>query len=489
MLYHITCAKVFHSFSNFVAGVFCPQKIWRAVKNCALIFMVALLFFPASSEAEELNIVPYAALPQIPEGYEKVDITVTKEVTSKAITFTSSGTYTQPYSYSSSITDWQNLPLSDMYERTLYIRSVTTPIDKMYMRWTLSDSSSWSPWYNDTPDRYITSGKFSFSELSGGSVGGDVNSGLAADIWGLEWANRAMITDYTLHIRHNVSLPGVSQKIQFRNVMTVNATYYVYVGSDTDLITDTIVDAADKIVGSINQNADDIIDNNISNTNKVTSAINAQTQVIIGNINGNTDRILQNQDQNAHDIMQNQDANANKITQNQDENTQKILDQNSQFRDEDRAEAEGIGKIAKDFLDTNTAKVKNNFAILWEPIAFTQRVISVFSGGTKSSVYSRYLDGVVGFTYNPETGCLDPIIDTSPKSRYGKASSGTTITFPSYTLPVLNVKLWDEYTFDIASVKDSYPVLFNAVYVVSGCLCLYWFLGYLSDKFEEVYKE
>lgn len=179
----------------------------------------------------------------------------------------------------------------------------------------------------------------------------------------------------------------------------------------------------------------------------------------------------------------------NSINSNQNTNTQKILDQNSQFRQEDRQEAQSVGTIAQDFLTQNTAKVKSNFNILWEPIAFTQRVISVFSGGTKSSLYARRYDGVVGFVYNEETGCLDPVIDTGPRARYGKASSGTTITFPAYTLPVLNLKLWDSYTFDVATVKSAFPVLFNAIYVFSGVLCLYWFLGFLSDKFQEVFKE
>lgn len=179
----------------------------------------------------------------------------------------------------------------------------------------------------------------------------------------------------------------------------------------------------------------------------------------------------------------------NSINSNQNANTQKILDQNSQFRQEDRQEAQSVGTIAQDFLSQNTAKIKSNFSILWEPIAFTQRVLPVFVGGTKSPSYARRYDGVVGFVYNEETGCLDPVIDIGPRSRYGKASGGTKITFPAYTLPVLNLKLWDAYTFDIASIKRSFPALFNAIYVFSGVLCLYWFLGFLSDKFEEVYKE
>lgn len=179
----------------------------------------------------------------------------------------------------------------------------------------------------------------------------------------------------------------------------------------------------------------------------------------------------------------------NSINSNQDKNTQQILDQNSQFRQEDEEKAQSVGTIAQDFLTQNTNKVKSNFNILWEPIAFTQRVVSIFSSGTRSPSYARRYDGVVGFSYNEQTGCLDPVIDISPRARYGKASSGTSITFPAYTLPVLNLKLWDSYTFDVSTIKSSFPALFNAIYVFSGVLCLYWFLGFLSDKFEEVFKE
>ena len=245
--------------------------------------------------------------------------------------------------------------------------------------------------------------------------------------------------------------------------------------------TDYFLGTSEDILGSVSEGFNTVHSDLLS----IRGSINSGFSNVQQSISNQTDSI----NSGFSNVQQSISNQTDSINLNQDANTQKILDQNSQFRQEDRQEAQSVGTIAQDFLTQNTAKVRSNFNILWEPIAFTQRVISVFSGGTKSSLYARRYDGVVGFVYNEQTGCLDPVIDTGPRARYGKASSGTTITFPAYTLPVLNLKLWDSYTFDVATVKSAFPVLFNAIYVFSGVLCLYWFLGFLSDKFQEVFKE
>lgn len=248
--------------------------------------------------------------------------------------------------------------------------------------------------------------------------------------------------------------------------------------ADTTDIFDSVVSGFSDIL-DILQSGFTSIDDSIAHQNSVIQNSVSQQTTILNNrfweLNGNINNRFWEQ--------------TTSLNKNNDQNTQKILDQNSQFRQEDREEAQSIGKVAQEFLDTNTQQVKSNFNILWEPIAFTQRVVSVFTGGTRSSTYASRYDGVVGFIYNERTGCLDPVIDISPRARYGRASNGTSITFPAYTLPVLNLKLWDSYTFDVSTIKSAFPALFNAIYIFSGVLCLYWFLGFLSQKFEEVFKE
>lgn len=484
MLCYITYAKIFHSFFNFAAG-FCSQKIREAMKNCALFFLAALLFFPVPKVfAQDFDVVPRAAKPVPPEGYEQRQIIVTSDyINSSVYTFTSSGIHTQSVRFFLGFAQnaLQSVDINNVWNKTLYLEYISVP-NKLEDKRTTSTAGTWTS-YSTTHAQPVTGGNFTLEQLNGTSASGTISSNL---YFPYVWNNRALNLEAKVSSKVNVGFN--SQKIQFRTKFTLKFIYFFHVGTDTDHIIDAVGDAANKIVGAVN-NQGNKINNNLNLIQTGIGTVNTNLGNINTSIKNGFNDTINNIKQQTTSITNNANQNADKITANQDENTQKILDQNSQFRDEDRAEAEGIGKIAQDFLDTNVSKARSNFSILWEPIAFTQRVISVFSGGTRSDTYSDYLDGVVGFNYNPDTGCLDPILDLGPKSRYGKASGGTTITFPSYTLPVLNLKIWDSYTFDLKTVKDNFPVLFNAIYVVSGCLCLYWFLGFLSDKFEEVFKE
>ena len=47
--------------------------------------------------------------------------------------------------------------------------------------------------------------------------------------------------------------------------------------------------------------------------------------------------------------------------------------------------------------------------------------------------------------------------------------------------------VWEPYTFDLAEVKEQFPLLFNGIYLVVSVLEAYWFIGFLHDKYEEVF--
>lgn len=165
---------------------------------------------------------------------------------------------------------------------------------------------------------------------------------------------------------------------------------------------------------------------------------------------------------------------------------QEQIDQNQQFRDEDRNDANQMGDQLNDFTNSMQSTVKSKWEILFYPIKFTNDLLSVFVDGTNSRSYkSKYLF-VAGYTYNADTGGLDPIIDYS-RAIAPRVGGGTTITFPAYTLPVLNVKLWDSYSFDLSTIKSSFPALFNLCYIVVGVSEIYAFVAFLRSKYDEVF--
>lgn len=164
-----------------------------------------------------------------------------------------------------------------------------------------------------------------------------------------------------------------------------------------------------------------------------------------------------------------------------------LVDNQEQYRQEDRDDATQAGSDAANLV-TEMETLKDKWAILWYPIEFTQTLLSVFGSGTGSANYISKYYNVTGFSYDEESGFLVPIRD--PVMTIASASSetgGASITFPAFTLPVLNVQIWDSYTFDLTIIKDSFPVLFDALYVIISCLEVYWFVSFLKSKFDEVF--
>lgn len=163
------------------------------------------------------------------------------------------------------------------------------------------------------------------------------------------------------------------------------------------------------------------------------------------------------------------------------------IDQNQQFRDEDRQDATTAGSDVTGAA-TDLNNIKSKWEILWYPIEFSNTVLGAFTGGSSNARYRSYYGNITGYTYDNDTGYLVPVYAPATRSGdYPESPGGTVITFPSYTLPVLNVKLWDSFSYDISTLKTQFPVVFNGIYVVVTVLEVYWFVGFLRDKYEEVF--
>lgn len=131
--------------------------------------------------------------------------------------------------------------------------------------------------------------------------------------------------------------------------------------------------------------------------------------------------------------------------------------------------------------------VKTNWDILFYPITYMKRIIQAVGG---SSTYKLETNFITGYSYNDDTGGLEPVYDFSQmRYSYEDIANGTTtsITFPSFTLPVFDVKLWDSFTFDLSSIKDYFPSLFNAMYVVFGIIEFDIFVHFLYNKYLDVF--
>lgn len=154
-------------------------------------------------------------------------------------------------------------------------------------------------------------------------------------------------------------------------------------------------------------------------------------------------------------------------------------EQQKQYHDRDESDATKAKKQIIGVTD-KFDEVQNKWAILWYPITFTNKVLGAFTGQHARDGNDNY---IVGYNYNDDTGGLEPIYDFTRAKRAGSAS----ITFPSFTLPILNLKLWNSYTYDLSQLSKQFPVLFNALYVIVGVLELYWFVGFLSDKYHQIF--
>lgn len=126
--------------------------------------------------------------------------------------------------------------------------------------------------------------------------------------------------------------------------------------------------------------------------------------------------------------------------------------------------------------------LESKWEILWYPISFTNDLLDVFKDGSSSSTFATPRGYISGYAYDPETGLLEP-----QYSRTRSSSGGAVITFPAFTLPVLDVQIWDEYEYDISSLREQFPALFNASDVIITCMELYWCIAFLRNKYIDIF--
>lgn len=60
------------------------------------------------------------------------------------------------------------------------------------------------------------------------------------------------------------------------------------------------------------------------------------------------------------------------------------------------------------------------------------------------------------------------------------SSSGARLTFPTFSL--MGQTLWPSYSFDLYTIADMFPLLYNSLHLISGILVVIWFLRYLWRK-------
>lgn len=228
--------------------------------------------------------------------------------------------------------------------------------------------------------------------------------------------------------------------------------------------TAAIVGAVNGATAAVNQ----VLAQQKVSSSDVVGAIGSQTSSINSSLQGQTDSL---------------NATLNLI----DTSVQNVTNELKRQADETMAAVQQGHEIMG--MATQTVEeVRTKWDALLVPLDFTKQIFEVFSGGTQSAAYTDAYSDVLGYKYNTDTGGLEPI-----RRRYRqdvpRAVSGTIITFPSFTLNVPGVgglKLWDEYSFDLATIKQGFPVIFDAIYLISGVLMIYWVISFLIHCFEDI---
>nr|CDL65989.1 unnamed protein product [uncultured bacterium] len=212
----------------------------------------------------------------------------------------------------------------------------------------------------------------------------------------------------------------------------------------------------------------------LMNHNRINSMVDTQKATAIVTINdfvfstspiydGSTDNLLDQQ----NDLIKDQ------------------IQQDKNYHDQDKNDAISAGSDMQG-MASDLETVKSKWEILWYPIEFTNKVMGAFQGSGSARYASAYAD-ISGYYYNDVTGLLEPVMVNSRGAPSGRANSGTVIHIPAYTMPVLNVEVWAGADYDLSTLKEQFPVAFNLLYVVITVIEVLWFVGFLRDKYEEVF--
>lgn len=226
--------------------------------------------------------------------------------------------------------------------------------------------------------------------------------------------------------------------------------------------TQAIVDA----INQGNQAIQEVSDQIVANASTVKDAINSQTSVL-----GNK---VDQQTQSLNSTLSLLDTSINNVTEELKRQGQANIDS-----------ATNDGNKVINMISQLENSVKNKWSALSYPLEFTEKIMSVFTGGTQTASYYDSYWNVSGYKYDDSSGNLVPITDYSFRNFTG----GTVLTFPSFSLNIPQIgelQIWQEYSFDLSEVKDSVPVVFDAIYVISGVLMIYWLVAFLIDLFEDL---
>lgn len=127
-----------------------------------------------------------------------------------------------------------------------------------------------------------------------------------------------------------------------------------------------------------------------------------------------------------------------------------IVDQNNKFHQEELDKGEQSGSDASQMVQDLTDQVKSKWEILFYPIEFTKKFLALFTSGSAGS---------------------------------------TSLTFPAFSLEVQGstYQVWEEYTYDLSSLKSQFSILFTGLHMVVGVIEVSWFIKYLYRKYDEVF--
>lgn len=232
--------------------------------------------------------------------------------------------------------------------------------------------------------------------------------------------------------------------------------------------------------------------NNQTGSGGGTQAIVAAVQAVGTAIGASTDAIVAQQKLSTSQQIANDNANQAKTEAALDlvqSAVDGVTDElKRQAEENQKAATDGDSKV-QGMATKMLTDVQSNWEALYFPIEFTSRIFAVFTDGTSSSMYQRSYDMVTGYRYDDVTGGLVAVRSPARIADGERAVTGTVINFPAFSLPIPgqgDIQLWESHSYDIASLKQQFPVFFDALYVISGIVIIYATVAFLIDLFNDL---
>lgn len=160
--------------------------------------------------------------------------------------------------------------------------------------------------------------------------------------------------------------------------------------------------------------------------------------------------------------------------------TEELKHQAQANLDSVQSDGNKVTGMASDLLE----QVNDKWSALTVPIDFTKKIFEVFTNGTRSASYRRIYGHIAGYRYDSSTGGLEPIYTANER-----AIGGTVITLPAFDFNLPGVgalHVWDSYDFDLGQLKTDFPIIFDAIYVISGILMIYWIVEFIINLGNEL---